>query len=231
MILATAMTEPWMGLVSEGHLWGTGHAIQSTLGTFGLVILVTALSMGIFTGLNGFILSSSRLLFAMSRAKMLPEAFSRLHGKHKTPYVGIIFVAAVALLAPCFGREVLVWIVDMSSIGVSIAYFYTCFTAYKFFVWNKESIASSKHEVSPVKKVVALVGMMASLTFIGLLLIPGSPAFLGIESRIALIVWIVLGIMFYLYKRKEYNKIPEKDMDYLIFGENGKDVKEEELAK
>ena len=224
MILATAMTEPWLGLVSEGHLWGTGHAIQSTLGTFGLVILVVALSMGIFTGLNGFILSSSRLLFAMSRAKMLPEAFSRLHGKYKTPYVGIIFAAAVSLLAPWFGREVLVWIVDMSSIGVSIAYFYTCFTAYKFFVWNEESVKSGKHVVAPAKKVVALVGMLASLTFIGLLLIPGSPAFLGIESRVALIVWVVLGLVFYLYKRKDYNKIPEEELNYLILDDNGEEA-------
>ncbi|WP_019378065.1 APC family permease [Virgibacillus halodenitrificans] len=230
MILATAMAQPWLGLVSEEHIWGTGAAIQHVLGTTGLVILVTALSMGIFTGLNGFIISSSRLMFAMSRAKVLPEIFSKLHPKYNTPYAGIIFTAIIAMLAPWFGREVLLWVVDMSSIGVSIAYLYTCYTAFSLFKWSEDKVKDpSKHVVAPFKKILALIGVVSSLTFIGLLLIPGSPAFLGIESRVALFIWIAIGIVFYLLKRKEYNAIPEEELRYLILGEekakvNGTDV-------
>jgi amino acid transporter len=219
MIIATAMIRPWQELVSESHVWGTGAAIEELLGTMGLVLLVTALTMGVFTGLNGFIISSSRLLFAMSRAKILPEAFSKLHPKHKTPYVGIIFTVIVAMLAPWFGREALLWVVDMSSIGVTIAYFYTCYTAFSLFKTKKDATFNEKkHTVSPLKKVIAAIGMLASLVFLGLLLIPGSPAFLGIESRIALGAWIVLGIIFYLVKRKEFNEIPEEELNYLITG-------------
>ncbi|MFD1172421.1 APC family permease [Oceanobacillus picturae] len=219
MIIATAMIRPWQELVSESHVWGTAAAIEGLLGTMGLVLLVTALTMGVFTGLNGFIISSSRLLFAMSRAKILPEAFSKLHPKHKTPYVGIIFTVIVAMLAPWFGREALLWVVDMSSIGVTIAYFYTCYTAFSLFKTKKDATFNEKkHTVSPLKKVIAAIGMLASLVFLGLLLIPGSPAFLGIESRIALGAWIVLGIIFYLVKRKEFNEIPEEELNYLITG-------------
>lgn len=221
MIFTTAMTEPWLGLVSEEHLWGTAFAIESVLGTVGLFILVIALTMGIFTGLNGFILSTSRLLFAMSRAKVIPSAFSKLHPKYKTPYVGIIFTTIIAMAAPWFGREVLVWIVDMSSIGVSIAYFYTCYTAYKLFKWsNKDMSGSEQALIAPWKKLIAGIGILASLIFIALLLVPGSPAFLGIESRIALILWIIIGIVFYLFKRKEYNSIPEEELHYLILGKH-----------
>ncbi len=219
MIIATAMIRPWQELVSESHVWGTGAAIEELLGTMGLVLLVTALTMGVFTGLNGFIISSSRLLFAMSRAKILPEAFSKLHPKHKTPYVGIIFTVIVAMLAPWFGREALLWVVDMSSIGVTIAYFYTCYTAFSLFKTKKDATFNEKkHNVSPLKKVIAAIGMLSSLVFLGLLLIPGSPAFLGIESRIALGAWIVLGLIFYLVKRKEFNEIPEEELNYLITG-------------
>src|SRR5699024_10422618 len=138
MIIATSMTGPWQDLVAENHIWGTGFAIQDVVGTMGLIILVTALTMGVFTGLNGFILATSRLLFAMSRAKILPSAFSRLHPKHETPYIAVIFTVVVSMLAPWFGREALTWVVDMSSIGVSIAYLYTCFTAFKLFKWSKD---------------------------------------------------------------------------------------------
>lgn len=219
MILATAMIRPWEGLVSESHVWGTGAAIEDLLGTMGLVLLVTALTMGVFTGLNGFIISSSRLLFAMSRAKILPEAFSKLHPKHKTPYVGIIFTVIVSMLAPWFGREALLWVVDMSSVGVTIAYFYTCYTAFSLFKTKKNAdFDERKHVISPMKKTISAIGMLSSLVFLGLLLIPGSPAFLGVESRIALGAWVGLGLIFYLIKRTEFNKIPKEELNYLILG-------------
>ncbi|WP_042143694.1 APC family permease [Paucisalibacillus sp. EB02] len=219
MILATAMATPWEGLVAAGHLWGTGFAIEELLGTLGLVILVVALSMGIFTGLIGFIMTTSRLLFAMSRAKVLPGAFSKVHTTYKTPYFSIVFVVVVALLAPWFGREALLWVVDMSSVGVTIAYFYTCFSAFKLFKWNKdEKYNADINVVAPVKKTISGIGAVVSLIFLGLLLIPGSPAYLGVESRIALVVWIVLGVIFYIMKRKEFNSIPEKELNYLILG-------------
>lgn len=226
MILATAMATPWQSVVAEGHLWGTGTVIQDTLGVLGLVILVTALTMGIFTGLNGFTISSSRLLFAMSRAKIIPGAFSKLHPKHNTPYVSIIFTVAVAMVAPWFGREVLLWVVDMSSIGVTIAYFYTCFTAFYLFKWKeREGFDPSKNIVAPFKKVLAALGMMVSLVFLLLLLIPNSPAFLGFESRIALIVWVVLGIIFYLFKRREIKSMNKEELNYLILGRKEVEIK------
>lgn len=220
MILATSMATPWEALASEQHLWGTGYIIQELLGPLGLIILVVALSMGIFTGLNGFILASSRLLFAMARAQIIPKAFGELHPKYKTPHKAIIFTIVISAAAPWFGREALVWIVDMSSIGVSIAYLYTCYTSFYLFKWSKNSLIDpTKQIVSPFKKIISLVGVIASLTFIGLLLIPGSPAFLGPESRLALVVWIVLGVIFYLMKRKSFNVIPEKTLNYLITGD------------
>lgn len=231
MILATSMASPWEAVAAENYLWGTAAVIQELLGPIGLIILVVALSMGIFTGLNGFTLAGSRLLFSMSRAMILPKSFSKLHPKYNTPHIAIIFTIAISASAPWFGREALVWVVDMSSIGVSIAYLYTCITAFKLFKWSANDEKNGfKEEVSPLKKSISFVGIIASITFIGLLLIPGSPAFLGIESRIALIIWVLLGIIFYLFKRKEYNSIPKKELDYLILGDLSED-REEELHK
>lgn len=218
MVISTAMTMPWQELVKNDVIWGTGTAIQGLLGSVGLVLLVVALSMGIFTGLNGFIVSSSRLLFAMSRAKMLPTIFSRLHPKHQTPYFSIVFTILIAMIAPWFGREVLLWIVDMSSIGVSIAYFYTCLTAYDFL--KRKTVQRTWR--NQLKRMITIIGVIASLTFIGLLLVPGSPAFLGKESRIALIVWTILGVMIYFIKRKDYHAISQEELNYLILGQSNK---------
>ncbi|MFD1065634.1 APC family permease [Oceanobacillus locisalsi] len=229
MIITTSMVQPWEGVVEENHVWGTGYIIENLLGPIGLAILAVALTMGIFTGLNGFIISSSRLLFAMSRAKIIPKSFSKLHPKYNTPYWGIIFAVVIAILAPWFGREALMWVVDMSSIGVTIAYFYTCYAAFSLFKMKKDhTFNEKKHIEAPKKKIIAILGMIASIIFLGLLLIPGSPAFLGIESRIALIAWVVLGIIFYIIKRKDLKQIPEKELNYYILGTEEVEIKKDE---
>src|SRR5690625_3420645 len=102
----------------------------------------------------------------------------------------------------------------MSSIGVSIAYLYTCYTSFYLFKWSQQSVTDPFTQVVyAFKKAISLLGVICSSTFILLLLVPISPAFLGIESTIALGVWIVLGIIFYLYNLKEYNAIHEEEKD------------------
>ena len=85
----------------------TGAETQSAFGYIGLGVLAIAIIMGIFTGLNGFLMSASRLLFSMGRSGIMPTAFSKLHSKYKTPYVAIIFLVAVTLIAPWLGRTAL----------------------------------------------------------------------------------------------------------------------------
>ncbi len=219
MIIATALAMPWTQLVNHHYLWGTGQAIQGILGKAGLAALALALCMGIFTGLIGFYISGSRLMFAMGRAGALPPVFSKLHSKHNTPYGGIVFVCAICLLVPWFGRSVLLWVVDMSAVGVSIAFLYYCAVAYKFFKWSPNSVGSHfSREVAPVKKFVALLGSLCSIGFLCLLLIPGSPGFLEGPAWIALLIWIALGFVFYVIYGREYLQIPKDELDHKILG-------------
>ncbi|WP_227937695.1 APC family permease [Alkalihalobacillus deserti] len=236
MIAVTALSTPWQKLVSGQPIWGTGDVVSDTLGSIGVTILAIALCMGVFTGLNGFYVSASRVLFAMGRAQILPKTFSELHPKYETPHVGVIFTCACCLVAPWFGREVLLWIVDMSAIGVTIAYSYTCIVAYKFFKWSDahSGIREEDHlngTVSPIKKSFALLGAICGMTFLGLLLIPQSPAFLGKPSLIALLVWLLIGVIFYLYKGNVFRKIPEEELDYYILGETKNNIDPEFLSK
>ena len=117
----------------NGNLWLTGAVTQDAFGFIGLAVLAVAIIMG-FYWIKWILMSSSRLLFSMGRSGIMPTVFSKLHSKHKTPYVAIIFLVAVSLIAPWLGRTALTWIVDMSSTGVSIAYFITCLSATNYLV-------------------------------------------------------------------------------------------------
>lgn len=219
-ILFTAVAMPWQELVAKQSIWGTGDVISGAFGSAGLSVLAIAICMGIFTGLNGFYVSASRLLFAMSRAQILPEVFGKLHPTYRTPYAGILFTMVICLAAPWFGRQVLLWIVDMASIGVAVAYFYTCFAAYKFFRWSGNNDTVMEGAVSPARKFCSLLGLIASLVFVGLLAVLGSPAFMGVPSWIALLIWLVIGAVFYGVRGKAFRQIPKEELDYYILGEH-----------
>lgn len=217
LIVATSIAMPWTELVAGSPIWGTGEAVQGVLGNLGLTALAVALLMGIATGLNGFYISTSRLLFAQGRARFLPEMFATLHPAHGTPTIGILFTCGVCLLAPWFGREVLLWIVDMAATGVAIAYFYCCAVAYKCFKWTEAGTGQHYDGcVAPFKKLLSLLGALSSIGFLCLLLIPGSPGALKLPSWIALLAWGVLGLALYASRRHIIHGTPKHELDHLI---------------
>ncbi len=214
MIGLTAWTFP-AGAALSGNLWLTGEVVNTALGFGGLVVMAIAIMMGIFTGLNGFYMSSSRLLFSMARARALPDMFRKISKKNRTPVWGIWFVTLITLPTPWFGRQALTWIVDMSSTGVSVAYLFTCLAAYKVLAWGKEE---ANREIAPVKKGLALTGIGASSAFLLLLLLPFSPAALTIPSYVLLVGWAVLGGVFYTAIRKKYNSLSQEETEYYLLG-------------
>ena len=214
MILSTAAVFPWQETVKAQYIWATGETTRAMMGTTGVILLVTAVCMGVFTGINGFFMATSRLLFGMARAKILPRWFVKIHDKYKTPANSIIFIGLVSLVAPWFGREVIVWVVDMAALGTTFGYMYTCFGAYKY---SKELSTISEKERTKVKA-WGIVGGLLAFSFLLLLCIPGSPGFMSTPSWVALIAWVALGVVFYLFKNKEYNAISEAELDYLILG-------------
>ena len=224
-LLAAALTYILMILYTgwltapDNNLWATGAVTREAFGNIGLGALAIAIIMGIFTGLNGFLLSASRLLFSMGRSGIMPTMFSKLHPRYKTPYVAIIFLVALTLIAPWLGRTALTWIVDMSSTGVSIAYFVTCLAAAKLFSFDKQS-----KTYGPVYKTFAILGAVISFIFLGLLLLPISPASLSLPSYIALGFWTLLGLVFFFIRLPKLRHMDKDELSQLILDTRKKDV-------
>ena len=148
------------------------------------------------SGMNAFYISTSRLMYAMAKEGSLPKWFGYISPKYGTPRNAIIFTMCASLFAPWFGREVLGWIVDMTSVGAAIVFAYTTASA---------SIIAKRN--GDKKNVwLGIIGCIFSIFFLSLLIIPGMPGFLSIQSRVVLLIWIGLGIAFYLKIRKSYVK-------------------------
>lgn len=209
----TAIVMPWQDLLATDPFWATGMVIEMVLGKAGLFLVGIAMLCAVVSGMNAFYLSTSRLLYAMAQVNALPNVFAEIDPKYGTPKKSILFVMAISLIAPWFGREVLNWIVDMTSVGASLAFTYTtaacCVLAWK---------AGDK-----LQSVIGGLGVVAGVFFLGLLLIPGMPGFLSVQSLIALAAWTVMGIIFFFIMRRKYLSNNE-DMDTLLHDKGVKDA-------
>lgn len=202
----TAMVVPdgyasWTEYIDDlGNLSGlislpTFNAAKSILGTPGLVLIGVAVLAAILSGIIGFYMATSRLLFSMSKDGVLPGWFGKLHSKYKTPSNAILFVLLISVIAPFFGRTALNWIVDMSSTGAAIGYAYTSAAAMKF----------AKKTGNKFIMFTGALGLLFGIIFCVLLLVP-IPMFncsLGKESYICLAIWIICGALFYLVSKKK----------------------------
>ena len=71
VLIAVAIIIPYTDLLGQNHSWTTGAVANMAFGRFGGVILAIPVMAGIFTGMNGFFMATTRLLFSMGRGKFL----------------------------------------------------------------------------------------------------------------------------------------------------------------
>lgn len=190
----------------------------------GKVLIIGGLC-GIITSWNSFLMGGSRALYSMGESLMIPKMFGKL-GKHKTPEAAIILCGIACVVAPFFGRGVLVWLVDAASFGCVIAYM---FVSISFCILRKK-----KPEMERPYKVKAgrFVGVMAVLMagFMTLLyIVPASfSAALVWQEWIVVGIWLALGVFFYFYSKKKYGA--EFGRDIFIAEDGGKAEEQEEAV-
>ena len=184
----------WSDFLNSNPFWATGAAVEKALGKPGLYILGFAMACAVLSAINGFFIASARLIAAMAKRKALPSVFAKRNEGDGAPVAAVLFVGVIALFAPWFGRSALAWIVDMTSLGTSVVFLYVCLAAMKF----------AKSEGNDKVRKWGIAGAVCSIIFIALMVIPGSAAALYKQAWIMLAIWIVLGIIFWSVKRKDY---------------------------
>lgn len=196
--VAAAVLENWPDRVMQGD-WVLLVAAEELLGVFGKVLVGVAVSCAVLSGMMGFYMASSRLMYSMARDGFLPEIFGKISPKYGTPVNAMIFCIIISLSGPILGREALGWFVDMSAIGASIGYFFT----------SAATIVTLKrdNEKNIFLKIMAYIGVIFSVAFMVLQLVP-IPGLNGVhfgkESYIMLIIWIAIGFVFYLKQVKKF---------------------------
>ena len=172
------------GLVSQP----TFYAANCAMGTAGSVILGTAALCAIFTGLIGNFIASSRLIKSMSDDNMLSGWIGELD-KNFVPRHAILAILAVSVVFPFLGRTAISWIVDVTTVGATIAYAYASASAWK----------QARAEGDRLFTFLGLAGFVTSLLFALEFLVPNltDVKTLSVESYFILAAWGILGLVYF----------------------------------
>ena len=178
-----------MGVVFHTH-WAAKLMILAGIG-------------GILTSWNAFFIGASHAIYAMADARMLPAFLAKLHPKYKTPTNAIFLIGTISIIAPFFGRQTLVWLVDAGGFGIILSFI---FVAWAFLVLRKRE----PNMVRPFKvKYGTLVGYLAVISSVALALLymPFSPsALVWPYEWVILLGWMGLGTVFYIHARMKFGK-------------------------
>lgn len=212
LVLSVVLAIVWYGLI----ILGVGFVVadKALLGTdvvtaeaggivFGepgrTVLLITGLA-GIITTWNALIVGASRAIYAMARDGMLPAFLGELHPRYHTPVNAIILIAALSAISPWFGRPALVWLVNAGGLGIVIAYL---LVAASFIALRKREPDLERPYRAPFGIATGYIALILSIGLV-ILYLPGSAAALVWPQEWGIIlVWVLLGLGFYLQARKE----------------------------
>jgi APA family basic amino acid/polyamine antiporter len=159
--------------------------------------LGSIVDLGAVLGLGSVILATllgqSRVFYAMSRDGLLPEIFSRVHPRFRTPLVQTLLMgAAVAVPAALFPIDVLG---HMVSIGTLLAFVIVCSSLMILRVRRPDLERPFKVPAYPL---IPICGIATSLALMG---------FLPLETWARLGAWLALGMLIYLFYGRKHSKV------------------------
>ena len=211
-IAATAYGAPLEALEN------TGFAPLAVLGgnRWGEYFVLSVALIGILSSWNASYFGASRVLFALGRARMIPERFGIPDTRYGSPSTAVIFVCVATLIGMLAGRTYIATLLSTLAIAQSFVYVLVCVSLFRL----RKSQPSLHRPVAvpgyPYVPFAALiVATLAVLCSIYLPLSAVDHAALPTEWLL-LIVWITIGGLFWRLEQKRRNSITAEMRAHLV---------------
>jgi len=163
-----------------GFEWLSKSVTVAILAGFSSVILV-------------MLLGQSRVFFSMSRDGLVPKIFSDVHRKFRTPYKSnMLFFVFTGIFAAFIPEDV---VGEMTSIGTLFAFILVCAGVWIMRVRNPELERGFRVPAAPLVSTLGIITCGA--------MIYG----LGWTNWMRLLVWLVIGLIFYFSYGKHHSRI------------------------
>ena len=180
----------WSAAVLEGGDANSRafNMVKGVLGAAGPAVLGLTLVCALFTNLIGNTIVASKLLAAMADDGAMPLWLGRNKGKLSAKNSGLA-IAAVAVASSALGFTAIHIIVDVAIVGTGVAYAYTSAAAFKM----------ARKEGNLVSAAMGIAGLVFAAAIAGLFLIPAISVSMGTVSYLALVLWCIAGLVFFLF--------------------------------
>lgn len=166
-------------------------------------VLIVGGMCGIITSWNSFLIGGSRAMYSMAESYMIPRVFVKLHKKYKTPTNALYLIGLLSLIAPFFGRKMLVWIVDAGNFGCCLAY---CMVSISFIILRSKAPEMKRpYKVKHYKFVGAMAVLMSGMMVV-MYVIPNSGCTLVAQEWAMAGGWCVLGAIFFAVCKIKYKE-------------------------
>jgi APA family basic amino acid/polyamine antiporter len=163
-----------------GYEWLSKSVTVAILAGFSSVILV-------------MLLGQSRVFFSMSRDGLVPQTFSDVHPRFRTPYKSnILFFIFTGIFAAFIPEDV---VGEMTSIGTLFAFILVCAGVWIIRVRSPELERGFRVPAVPVVSTLGIIVCGA--------MIYG----LGWTNWMRLIVWLAIGLVFYFFYGRSHSRI------------------------
>lgn len=152
------------------------------------IVTIGAL-IGIVSSLLVFQYGQARVWFAMSRDRLMPAAFSRVHPKHKTPHIST-WVAGLFVGIPA-GIWDIGTFADLSSIGTLFAF---ALVAAGVLILRHREPDRPRRFRAPFSPVLPILSILTCL-----ILMMGLP----LEAWLRFVIWLIIGLgIYFMWGRK-----------------------------
>ena len=206
LLATTALPEgcsSWVDYISNLDAYAgtaavpTFFAAFAAMGSSGVTLLGVAALCAIFTGLVGNYIALSRLMCALAEDDLLPGKLGELN-ENRVPQRAILCILGISVVLPFFGRTAISWIVDVTTVGATIAYGFASASAWK----------TAREEQSALFSATGLAGIVMSVLFALVFLIPNIVAVktLSTESYLILAAWGILGFLYFRHILRKDDK-------------------------
>jgi basic amino acid/polyamine antiporter, APA family len=193
MILAVSLALPPEQISSSSLSTADAMSAVFNTSTAGKALVFVGIG-GIITSWNAFLVGGSRAVYALARARMLPAFLARLHPTYGTPVNAILMIGSLSFIAPLFGRNALVWLVNAGGLGIVTAY---AMVAISFLVLRRKEPDMERPFRVTSGKLVGYTALALSLG-IAFLYMPGSPSALTWPYEWSIVLmWSFLGVVLY----------------------------------
>jgi amino acid transporter len=178
---AVSYIAPWQTLL--GRRFATAIAFEYGTHSVWLVRVILAICLlALFQIFNGNFVASTRLVFAFGRRGTIHPAFASIHPTYLSPSVAIFGVTLGTLIGLLLGDAILVPVTEVGSMASAFGWFTTCLS---FFLI----------EPAPRLRLIATLGILISLLFMLMKLLPIFPGHFSPAEWIALASWLAIGLL------------------------------------